>query len=405
MKNNSNDKTIYKFSLKEMIILLIAVAFVSLITGFAVSSRFFSDKSNLNKTEISDSLQTFINNYNYIVENYYGEVDENKLIDSALAGVLSALGDPHTAYIDEDAVNNFNIRLDGTYQGLGVEVYSNSNSQLEVLTVFSDSPAQRAGILSGDIIMKINGEEVNGSDSKLFAEKIKNSETPTFNLSINRAGETIELQINKEVVNIKSVSSKIFEKGDKKIGYLGISIFANNTYSQTEEELLKLENQQIDSLIIDVRGNTGGHLTAVENILGLFLDSSHVIYQTEDSNGIVPVYSSGQETKNYPIIVLTNEISASASEILTAALKEEYGAKSVGKRTYGKGSAQELRTLPDGTQYKFTTKNWLTPHGNSINQVGIDVDLVVEFNSDYYNNPVDDNDNQLQAAIDMIIEQ
>ena len=164
-----------------------------------------------------------------------------------------------------------------------------------------------------------------------------------------------------------------------------------------------MENDGIDGLIIDVRSNTGGHLTAVENILGLFLDSTHVIYQTEDKNGVVKTYSHGSVTKDYSIAVLTNESSASASEILAAAMSEEYGAILVGKHTYGKGTVQELKTLPDGQQYKFTTKKWLTPNGNWINEVGIDVDIDVDFNKDYYDNPIYENDKQLQAAIEALL--
>ena len=164
-----------------------------------------------------------------------------------------------------------------------------------------------------------------------------------------------------------------------------------------------MEKSGIDSLIIDVRSNTGGHLTAVENILSLFLDSSHVIYQTEDKNGIIKSYSHGSVTKEYPIVILTNEASASASEILAAAMQEEYGAKIVGKHTFGKGTVQELKTLPDGEQYKFTTKKWLTPNGTWINGVGVATDIDVDFNKDYYDNPTHDNDKQLQAAIEALL--
>ena len=396
-------KNIDKFNLKEVITLLIIVALVSLVTGFAVANRILKDKYSDNDVSGNSILNSFVENYNYIVDNYYGEIDENKLLDSALEGVLKALDDPYTVYIDENEVDNFNIKLEGTYEGLGVEVFVNSNNKLEILTVFENSPAKKAGIKSGDIIIKIDEEEV--ADSQIFANKVKEKGNSSFGLTILRNGETLELTVTREKINLDSVIEKVFEKENKKIGYIGISIFANNTYVQLKESLENLESKNIDSLIIDVRGNTGGHLTSVENILGLFLNSSHIIYNIEDESGVTAVYSDGHKTVEYPIVVLTNELSASASEILTAALKEECGAKSVGKRTYGKGSAQELRTLPDGTQYKITTKKWLTPNGNSIDSVGIDVDLNVEFNVDYYDNPIDDNDNQLQAALNMILKQ
>lgn len=403
MKENKVKKNVDKFNLKEVISLLIIVAFVSLMTGFAIANRVLKDKYAVADLYNNSNLQTFIENYNYIVNNYYGEIDENKLLDAALAGVLEALGDPYTVYINENEVNNFNIKLEGVYQGLGIEVFTNENNKLEVLTVFENTPAEKAGFKSGDIITKIDGEEI--SDSSLFAKKIREKVDGNFVMIIQRGEDVFQLDVVRETIILNSVVQKVFEKEDKKIGYLGISIFANNTYLQVKENLEKLETQGIDSLIIDVRSNTGGHLTSVENILGLFLDNSHIIYNIEDENGVRAVYSDGAKTSEYPIVILTNELSASASEILTAALKEEYGAISVGKKTYGKGSAQELRTLPDGTQYKITTKKWLSPDGNSIDSVGVDVDLEVEFNSDYYDNPIDNNDKQLQTAINKILEQ
>lgn len=403
MDENSK-KIIDKFNLKEVIIIIIVTALASLLTGFAITNRMLKDKYQSDSNSVSSTMDTFIKNYNYIISNYYGDVDEEKLLDAALEGVLGALGDPYTTYIDETEVDNFNIRLEGSYQGLGVEIYNDNNNQLIILTVFDNSPALKAGLKPGDILLKIDGEDVTGFTSQEFSNKIKNRNNAKFILTVKRGEEELNIEVETSQVTLTSAVSKIIESDDKKIGYLGISIFANNTYLQVKEELERLEYKGIDSLIIDVRNNTGGHLTSVENILGLFLDSSHIIYKTQDSDKIDTVYSSGKTTKSYPIVILTNEISASASEILTATLKEEYGAKSVGKKTYGKGSAQELRTLPDGTQYKFTTKKWLTPKGNSIDGVGVDVDLEVEFDSGYYDNPIDENDTQLQTAIKMIKE-
>ena len=398
-----NKKIIDKFSLKEVLILIVVTAFASLLTGFAITNRILQDKYKNNETD-SSTMETFIKNYNYIVNNYYGSVDEEKLLDAALEGVLNALEDPYTTYIDETEVDNFNIQLEGSYQGLGIEMYNSNKNELTILTVFDNSPASEAGLKPGDIFIKLDGQDITGLTSQEFSEKIRNKNNTKFVLTVKRNQQELDIEVETNNVTLTSAVSRIIETDNKKIGYLGISIFANNTYTQVREELKKVESKGIDSLIIDVRGNTGGHLTSVENILGLFLDSTHIIYKTKSNDKIDAVYSSGKETKTYPIVILTNEMSASASEILTATLKEEYGAKSVGKKTFGKGSAQELRTLPDGTQYKFTTKKWLTPKGNSIDGVGVAVDLEAEFDSNYYTNPSDENDTQLQAAIKMIKE-
>lgn len=391
--------SIDKFSIKEVIVLIVITAAVSLATGFAITSRLLEDKKSDTVVTDNENLDTFIKNYNYIIKNYYGEYDEQKLLDAALAGVLQELDDPYTTYIDENSVNNFNIQLEGNYEGLGIEIY-NSNSKIVISKVFTSSPASKAGLQAGDIILSINDKSTSEMKTTDFANIVK--ENNKFKISVQRNDEIKEISVEKNNVTINSVESQVFNNNNKKIGYLNISIFANNTYGQMEKELESLEESKIDSLIIDVRNNTGGHLTSVENILSLFLDSSHIIYKMEDSEGVKEYYSTGTVTKNYPIIVLTNEISASASEILTAALKDEYGAKSVGKKTYGKGSAQELRTLPDGTQYKFTTRKWLTPKGESIDGKGIPVDFEISVDDSYTNNPTVENDNQLQTAIKII---
>ena len=184
-----------------------------------------------------------------------------------------------------------------------------------------------------------------------------------------------------------------------KIGYIKIDIFSATTYSQLKKTIEKLEKENIEGMIIDVRDNTGGHLTVVSDMLSLMMDKSHVIYQIENKGKKTKYYSTGKKTKQYPIVILQNSGSASASELFTAAMKEEYGAKVVGTKSYGKGTVQELNTLQDGTQYKFTTKKWLTPKGNWIHEKGITPDENVELDEKYFENPTQENDNQLQKAL------
>lgn len=401
--NSSNELNVKQFKLSEVIILIVVTLIIGLILGLSIFKVLYSKDNGSVLVSKDEYLSKFIENYNYIVDNYYGDLDKNKLIDSAISGMLDSIGDPYTTYIDEDASNNFNTTLEGSFQGIGVEVVNDSDNNIIVYRVLDDSPASRAGIQSMDILKSLDGESLSNLATSEFVSKIRNSNASSFDLVLLRNNEEVSVKVNRELVTIKSVQSEVFERDNKKIGYIYMSIFANNTYSQFKSELQSLEEKGIDSLIIDVRSNTGGHLTAVENILSLFLDSSHVIYQTEDKNGVVKTYSRGNVTKSYPIVILTNEASASASEILAAAMSEEYGAKLVGKHTYGKGTVQELKTLPDGEQYKFTTKKWLTPNGTWINDVGVSVDIEVDFNKDYYDNPIHDNDKQLQAAIEALL--
>lgn len=399
--NKIDDKK--QFKLFEVVTLFIVTLIIGFILGLSVFKVIYEKKGNGANNYNDEYVSKFVDNYNYIVNNYYGDIDKNKLIDSAIAGMLESIDDPYTTYIDSNTSNTFNTTLQGSFQGIGVEVVNDSDNNIVVYSVIEDSPAERAGIKSMDIIKSINGTSVLNTSTSDFVSIIKNSESSNFEIVVLRDNSDVTVNVSREYVVLKSVQSDIFERNGKKIGYIYMSIFASNSYSQFKDELDSLESSGIDSLVIDVRSNTGGHLSTVENILSLFLDSSHIIYQTEDKNGINKVYSHGSVTKDYDIVVLTNEASASASEILAAALSEEYGAKLVGKHTYGKGTVQELKTLPDGEQYKFTTKKWLTPHGNWINGQGIPVDVEVEFNKDYYENPVIDNDMQLQSAIEALL--
>lgn len=398
MNDNNIEIKNKQFKLSEVIILICITAIIGFIIGLSLFN-ILGDKTT--KTKNSEEITMLIDNYNYIVDNYYGEIDKDKLVSSAIEGMLKSIDDPYTTYIDEDNSNIFTTTLEGQFEGIGVEIVNDANNNIVVYSVIENSPAERAGIKSMDIIKRLGDKSLENVSTQEFVTMVKNNNSPTFSLTILRGNEEIEVTVTREMVTIKSVESEIFEHNNKKIGYIYMSVFANNTYKQFKEELLNLENSQINSLIIDVRSNTGGHLTSVENILSLFLDSSHVLYQTEDKEGTIKYYSKGNETKTYPIIVLTNEDSASASEILAGALKEEYNATIVGKNTFGKGTVQELKTLPDGEQYKFTTKKWLTPQGEWINEKGISVDVEVEFNKNYYENPVYENDQQLQMAIDV----
>ncbi len=389
-----------QFRLSEILILILITLIIGFILGLSVFKVMYDRDTDDNQDKF---LSKFVDNYNYITSNYYGDLDKNKMIDSAIEGMLESIDDPYTTFFNDGDSNSFNATLDGSFQGIGVEVVNDSDNNIVIYNVIDDSPASRSGLKPADIIKSIDGKSLENVSTSDFVKMVKEGTSSTIELVVLRNNAEIKVNVNKELVTIKSVKSDIFEREGKKIGYIYMSIFANNTFSQFKDELNKLEKSGIDSLIIDVRSNTGGHLTTVENILGLFLDSSHVIYQTEDNNGVVKAYSRGSETKKYKIVVLTNEASASASEILAAALKDEYGAKIVGKHTYGKGTVQELKNLSDGVQYKFTTKKWLTPHGEWINGTGVQVDIDVDFNKDYYDNPIADNDSQLQAAIQALL--
>lgn len=235
-----------------------------------------------------------------------------------------------------------------------------------------------------------------------FSQYVLQSDSKKFVLKLIRDKEEISVNINKSSIELKSVESKIIENNNKNIGYIQISIFASNTYNQFKQQLESLEKDEIDSLIIDLRNNSGGHLKEVTKILNLFLDKQNVIYQLQKDDEPVKYYSKGNKNKEYPIIFLSNNATASASEVFIISLKENLGAKVVGTKTFGKGTVQELIQLENGDQYKITTKKWLSPQGVWVNETGgIEPDVNVSLNSDYLKNPNDSNDNQLKKAIEM----
>ena len=352
--------------------------------------------------ELDEELEEFIENYKNIVGNYYKEIDKKELITNAIKGMIDSLDDPYSSYLNEEENANFNILLMGTYEGIGIQIANDEKGNIVVLTVFSDSPAAKADLRPGDILLKINDIDLKGKTSDYFASYVRNSVSKDFTIIYKRGNKEKNITLKKEKIIIKSVFSKTFNENNKKIGYLRVDTFASNTYTQFKEELEKLEKDGINSLIIDLRNNSGGHLTVVANMISLFLDSSHVIYQTQDKETIEKAYSTGTVTKNYSIVILANKQSASASEVMIGALKDEYGAKVVGEATFGKGTVQELQTISSGDQYKITTKKWLTPSGYWVNEKGIIPDIEISLNENYYLNPTEENDNQLQKALELL---
>ncbi len=384
------------FHTSEVVFLIIITCIVSIFMGITISSRFVPKAVTKQENEFVSKI---LEHYQYIKDNYYEEVDDTTLLNGAIAGMVDALDDPYSTFIDEINSDNFNMSLNGNYSGIGIEITNNTDGNIQIVGVFPSSPAAQAGLQANDIVTAIDGTDMLGKDKSELTKYVKEKKLDQFTLTVLRGEENIEVTVKKTVVEIPSVSSKLYEQNGKKIGYIYFSIFSNTTDRQFQNELKSLEEQGIDSLVIDVRENSGGHLTTAINIVSLFLDQTKVIYQIEMKDEITKYYSKGNETKSYPIVVLQNNNSASASELLSAALKESYGATVIGETSYGKGTVQELVEGKDGVEYKFTTKKWLTPNGNWIHKKGITPDIEVKLDVNYFANPTDATDNQLQEAI------
>lgn len=387
-----------KFNFLEIILLM----FMAFVVGVFASQAISLKIPILNNTTVIEDTSELTRVYNLIINKYYGEVDKKELTSAAIKGMMNYLSDDYSMYFTEDEKNDFNERLNGVYTGLGVEITNDASNNAMIVTVFDNSSAKDANLKPGDIIAKINGEDVLGLGKEEVVKKIKGKNNYSFNMSVLRDNNLIDVKVVTKSITLSSVTSSVIEKDNEKIGYIYISIFALNTYDQFKEQLEELEKMKITSLIIDVRSNTGGHLTSVTSILDLFLNKTDVLYQIKSKDKIKKVYGTDASTRKYPIVVLTNELSASASEILASALKEAYGAKTVGIKTFGKGTMQNMLDLENGGMIKVTTEEWLTSKGNKINKEGVPVDYEVKLDEKYASNPSKETDNQLQKAIEVL---
>lgn len=385
--------------LVDIVIVVLISTFVGMLCGVSILYSMNLDYFNKNKSDVD--LGEIGEVYDKIVNEYYGMVDEDKLAEAAISGMLSIL-DKNTTYLNEADTTSFNNRMQGEYYGIGVEVFTADNSGILVMSVLKNSPAEAAGILEGDFIIAVDGESLIGKKATYFNSIISNSKN-SVKLTIERNKKNIDISLTPEKIIIESVSSNIFYRDSKKVGYIKIDIFAANTASQFIAMLNKLEENGIDSLIIDVRNNAGGYLSNVATILELFMNNGTTLYKIETKESTTARKDITDDKREYPVVVLVNGSSASASEILAACFKENKGSDIVGTKTYGKGTVQEQISVLDNSMAKITTKKWLTPNGNWIDGVGVEPTIKVELNSNYLNNPTYNNDNQLETAINVIV--
>ena len=385
---NKKDKTA-TFNLIEVIVIIIMTSLVvSVSTGIIVYKNYYKiDKTSSNK----DYLKELEYAYNNILNSYIEKVDEKELTNAAIKGMYNYLGDPYTSYLDKDSTDNLMDRLKGEYKGIGVEITTNESGTV-VMTVFENSPAEEAGIMVGDIITKVKGVDVNGKTTSEVSNMIK-STNGNVEIEVNRGGITKTLTLKVSTVSIKSVIKNKYDK----TGYLRIETFSNTTYKQFKENLETLEKDGIENLIVDVRNNGGGFLNSAVEIAELFVEKGKPIYglQTKDNKEMYK--DTTKEKRDYKVMVLINGGSASASEVLAAALKESYGATLLGTKSYGKGTVQDTSELESGGMIKYTTAYWLTPKGVTINEKGLTPDI--EVTGSFKDGMTLENDVELQTAI------
>ena len=365
----------------------------------------FSILTILNKGKnyfvLSKELAKFVDAYEAIVDNYYKEVDKDKLVESAINGMVSSIGDEYTSYSDKDVTDNFNETVNGKYMGIGALIMKSEND-LVIYKIFEDSPSYRAGLKDGDIILKLDDKDTKDMSVNDIARIVKNDTNKEVKLLVKRGEENLDITIVKDMVELPVVSGKVINHNDKKIGYISLSIFSSVASEQFNKQLVKLEKEGISGLVIDVRGNSGGYLTTVTDIASYFLKKGDIIYKLEVNDKVTVRKDKTKESRDYPVAVLIDKNSASASEILASSIKESYNGYVVGTNSYGKGTVQQTLVLSDGSMIKYTIEKWLTPLGNWINEEGVIPTNYVELSSEYLNNPVFENDNQLNEALELV---
>lgn len=386
-----------KFTLMEVLIIIL----ISVAIGSVLGASIVYKKEKVVVSKVPPELESFVETYDSIINNYYKKINKKELIEKAIEGMVNSLDDPYTNYMDKRMTKEFNQIVAGKYKGIGITVQVNDDN-LEVIDIFKNSPASKK-LKKKDKIIEVNGKKVTSKNANKLLEIIKKKAKNEITLKILRNGKEKNIKIKTDTVNLPSVTSKIIEREDKRIGYIYINIFASNTYAQFKQKLENLEAKKIDSLIIDVRENSGGYLDQVTKILELFMDKKKILYQIQSKKSIAKVHSSTDTKREYQIVVIMDHGSASASEILASAIKESYKGSVVGVNSYGKGTVQNAYSLNDGTSLKYTTQKWLTPKGNWINGKGVEPNIKVKLSEEYLEDPTDENDNQLQEAINLLL--
>ena len=385
-------------TIEVLIIIIISIAF-GVVVGCSVT--FFRQEYRGEK--VSSSLQELIAVYNNILEDYYKNVDERDLVDAAVEGMLSSLDDPYSTYMDEENSATFNETVDGSYVGIGITIAMNADKKFYVVSVVEDSPAEKANIQVGDYLLKIDDQLLEGLNLSDVTSIIKKDEKTTLELTLERDEKEVVKEVKPATIDFISVTSDVYALNNGNAGYISIGTFAANTFQQFKTELKKLEKKNINSLIIDVRSNPGGHLSQTKNILELFMKKNTILYQVQFKDDINKIKDNTKKSRSYPVVILINSSSASAAEILAASFRDGYSdATLIGETTYGKGTVQTAYTLSDGTSVKYTTEKWLTPKGKWIDGKGVTPNRVVQLTEEYLTNPIPENDLQLQTALDFL---
>ena len=367
---------------------LVIVAIVSFVAG-ARSDALFANVASVfgvrtsNKTIDLSSVQK---TYQELVANYDGKLDTQKLIYGANRGLVEAAGDPHTAYMDPDETKEFDKSLSGQIGGgIGAEIGLRNNKPT-IIKPLENSPAQKAGIKAGEVIVKVNDESSSDWSVDKVVSKIRGEIGTSVKLTLLSEGRTREVSVVRQNIVSPAVESEI----DGEIGILKVNRFGDDTVSLSRKYASEFVEKGVKKVILDLRNNPGGTVGAAQGLLGIWLDNQIAMTERRGSEIVKTLRTTGTPILgNMKTVVLINGNSASASEITAGALREYGKATLIGQKSYGKGSVQIVLGLPGGSQMKVTEARWYTPKGKNIDKTGIEPDVKIDLSSDDINNNVD----------------
>ena len=349
-----------KLFIGAIIIVIVTVICTNLVQIFLLNGVFIS-------RDLYEKYQKLMALENIVESDYYQDVDEDKLILGAEKGLIQALNDPYSEYYTEEEFALLKEQTQGSFTGIGIYMTGNDKDNIVVQSVIKNYPAEKSGLKAGDIILKVDGEQVKASESTKASSKIKGKAGTSVVLTIQRGDKKFDVTVKREEIIVESVKSEVKEDN---IGYIQITSFDKNTYNEFKEHMSSLQKKNVKSLIIDLRDNPGGLLDVCVDIADDLLGKGTIVY-TKDNKEDTQYYKSDANKIDLPIVVLINENSASASEILTAAIVDNKAGIAVGTTSYGKGLVQSVKEFKDGTGYKLTTAQYYTPNGDYINKQGI----------------------------------
>jgi len=392
------------------IILLIITNIITfgLTNGLTIQtgSRVIIPKKEYNElyTTYKDSAKVLLVE-NMLKEEYLGDVDNDKLVEGQLKGIVQSLGDPYSQYLTAEEYKIFAEETSGSFGGIGVIVTPGEDSLITVVAPIEDTPGERAGLKTGDKITKVDGVEYTAETMDQAVKEMKGEPNTKVILTIMRRGkdgieDVKDIEITREIIKLVTVKSNIV---DDNIGYINITSFDELTYGDFKKDLEQLEESNVEGLIVDLRNNPGGLLNITADIADEFLGEGTIVY-TETKDGERQYYESKKSHTELPLVVLVNDGSASASEIFAGAMRDHGRGELIGTKTFGKGVVQNIKPLNDGSALKLTISEYFTPNGHNIHKKGIEPDILVELPENIEEIGVENiqEDTQLQKALEVI---